>query len=274
MLELDFAGLCEQGPVRPNNEDFITHCCPAEENGVPGRGALFVVADGVGGSRAGEVASKEAAERLLQYYYVSSRKARRALQDAFTQSNLHVYDLSLTHAEYRRMQTTLTGLLLVGHTAHLGHVGDSRIYRVRGGAIEQLTNDHSEVGELVRMSIITAEDARHHPRRNVITRTIGGELLLKPDFRVEPLETGDIFVLCTDGLWEPVEEDVIAEIASSYPAEEACRRLIDLAIDRGATDNISIQTIKVLGLGPRPPETDGNKQGLLRRAIRLIGNRE
>lgn len=274
MLELEFAGLTEQGPVRDNNEDFIAQHCPAEPDAGLRKGSLFVVADGVGGNRAGEVASMEAARRLIGCYYESPRAPRRALQDAFNRSNIHVCDLGLARPEYRRMQTTLSTLTLVGSRAYIGHVGDSRIYRVRGGRIEQLTNDHSEVGELVRMSLITADEARHHPRRNIITRTVGGDLLLKPDFRDDPAEEGDIYVLCTDGLWEPVQEAEIAEATMACSPDEACRQLVSLALERGADDNISIQAIKVLALGPETSAPGGRSNGLLKRAFRFLGGQE
>ncbi len=274
MLELEFAGLTEQGPVRDNNEDFIAQHCPAEPDEELRKGSLFVVADGVGGNRAGEVASLEAAKCLIGCYYESSRAPRRALQDAFNRSNLHICDLGYARPEYRRMQTTLSTLTLVDNRAYIGHVGDSRVYRVRGGQIEQLTNDHSEVGELVRMSLITADEARHHPRRNIITRTVGGDLLLKPDFRDEQVEVGDIYVLCTDGLWEPVHEAEIAEATTACPTEEACRQLVDLALARGADDNISVQAIKVLALGSATSGPGGRSNGLLKRAFRLLGGQE
>src|SRR3954454_16053293 len=168
MLEIEFAGLSEQGPIRENNEDFIAHHSPTEPDEGLRKGYLFVVADGVGGNRAGEIASSEATRTLIHSYYASTAKPQRALQEAFKRSNLHVCDMGLTYPEYRRMQTTLSTLSLVGDQAYIGHVGDTRIYRIRDNMIQQLTGDHSEVGELVRMALISAEEARRHPRRNII----------------------------------------------------------------------------------------------------------
>jgi serine/threonine protein phosphatase PrpC len=124
------------------------------------------------------------------------------------------------------------------------------------------------------MALITAEEARHHPRRNIITRTVGGDLLLRPDFRSEPVEAGDIFVLCTDGLWDPVDEAEIVATTTDYAAAEACRYLVDLALARGADDNISIQMVKVLALGPQTAGHGGRGNGLLKRAFRFLGNQE
>lgn len=261
MSAIEHAGLSEQGPVRPNNEDYIAHRLPEDSELRRQRGGLFVVADGVGGNLAGEVASMEGAQNLLSVYYQSKAKwPDRALKEAFTSANLHVHDLSLSRPEYRRMQTTMAALALVGNDAHLGHLGDTRIYRARQGEVEQLTRDHSEVGELVRMQILTPEEARHHPRRNVITRSLGSTLIPQPDFRVHRVELGDVYVICTDGVWEPVEEPDMAEILARCSAAQACREMLDLAIERGTEDNISVHVVKVLDWesdfapnDPRPP---------------------
>jgi PPM family protein phosphatase len=243
---IEHSGVSEQGPVRTNNEDYIAHCCPPDAEVRAAKGYLFVVADGVGGDNAGEVASKEAAEKLIEGYYASQKPWARALQEAFGQANMHVHDLSHTSPEYRRMQTTLSAIALLNNQAFIGHVGDTRIYRVRGHEITQLTRDHSEVAELVRMQIITADEARHHPRRNIITRALGGDPFMQPEYHSIEVEKGDIFLLCTDGLWEPLTEREIAGIISTHPAHDSCRKLIDLAIERGTNDNLSIQVAKVV----------------------------
>jgi protein phosphatase len=270
---IEHSGLSEQGPVRPNNEDFIACRCPEEAETRFAKGHLFVIADGVGGSMAGEVASREAADKLLHCYYLSSRRYEKALQEAFQQTNLHVYDLSHSVPEYRRMQTTLSAIALIGRQAIIGHVGDTRIYQVRQQEIQQLTWDHSEVAELLRMQIITPEEARHHHRRNIITRSIGSALLLQPDFRTIEVEIGDIFVLCTDGLWEPVMESEIAAAVATHPPSEACRRLLDLAIERKTTDNLSIQVIKVVEWEEGTTDSAPRKTGLLQRSLQLLGKK-
>lgn len=269
MSTIEHAALCEQGPVRENNEDFIAHRVVEDGELRLQKGHLFVIADGVGGSQAGEVASMEASRTLLSTYYESTRKPGRALQEAVTQANLHVYDLSHSHAEYRRMQTTLSALVIIGDEAHLGHIGDSRVYRIRDGEVTQLTRDHSEVGELVRIQLLTPEEARHHPRRNIITRSIGSELMVQADFRVETVAAGDIFMLCTDGLWEPVTEPEMAEVVAKATPAEACRVLVEMAIERGTGDNLSIQVIKVLRVERAAPEPEAS--GLFQRVLRLLG---
>jgi protein phosphatase len=268
---IEHSGASETGPVRPNNEDFIAHECPEEAEVRHSKGSLFVVADGVGGGLAGEVASREAVSKLMSLYYSSSSVWGRALQEAFQQANLHIYDLSQDNPDYRRMQTTLSAIALVNNQAIVGHVGDTRIYRVRGHEIQQLTRDHSEVAELVRMQIITPEEARHHPRRNIITRSVGSELLLQAEFHNVEVELGDIFVLCTDGLWEPVEEAEIASAVTGHSASAACRLLLDLAVERGTHDNLSIQVAKVVEWDRHAAPVQTRQPGLLQRALGLFG---
>lgn len=270
---IEHSGFSEQGPVRANNEDFIAHCCPEEVDVRLSKGYLFAIADGVGGALAGEVACKEAADKLIDFYYNSPKVWGRALQEAFQQANLHVYDLSHSNPDYRRMQTTLSAVALMNDQAVVGHVGDTRIYQVRGREIQQLTKDHSEVEELVRMQIITREEARNHPRRNIITRSIGSEPFLQAQFRNIEVELGDIFVLCTDGLWEPVAEQEIVSTVTGRPTADACRLLLDLALERETQDNLSLQLVKVVEWERCVVRQAPPRLGLLHKALRIFGKK-
>jgi serine/threonine protein phosphatase PrpC len=268
---IEHFGACEQGSVRDNNEDYIASHRPEEIDLRLSKGYLFAVADGVGGESAGEVASREAVDALFRAYYANPKRWGRALQEAFQQANLHVYDLSQGNPEYRRMQTTLSAIALMNDQALVGFVGDSRIYQVRKGAIQQLTRDHSEVQELVRMQIITPEEARRHPRRHVITRSIGCDPLLQIEYRSIEVEIGDIFVLCTDGLWEPVEEQEIVDIVTNHPPEAACRQLVELAIERGTCDNLSLQVARVVSWERIPNVSTAYRPSLWERVLRRFG---
>ena len=270
---IEHAGISEQGPVRPNNEDFIACGCPEEAAVRVSKGHMFVIADGVGGNMAGEVASREAADKLLHVYYTSSRRPAKALEEAFQQTNLHVYDLSQSVPEYRRMQTTLSAIALVGRKAFIGHVGDTRIYQVRRQDIQQLSRDHSEVADLARMQVITREEARHHHRRNIINRSVGSAPFFRPDFKTIDVELGDIFVLCSDGLWEPVEEGEIAATVAAYPPSAACRMLLDMAIQRDTSDNLSVQVIKVVEWERDAAPTASGKTSWLQRSLQLFGKK-
>jgi PPM family protein phosphatase len=271
MTTLDYAGLSEQGPVRDNNEDFIACQIPPDPLLQGQKGYLFTIADGVGGHRAGEVASKQGTEKLIELYYAGGKNPLAALQRAFKQTNLHICDLGLTNPAYRRMATTLSAIALVGSQVHIGHVGDTRIYHIRGSAIQQLTRDHSEVGELVRMQILSPEEAQHHPRRHIITRSVGSDLMTQIDFRTEPVQAGDSFVLCTDGLWEPLSAAEIAEVVQGAAAADACQRLVELALDRGTDDNLSVQVVKVVELAGESLELSVRKNGFFRRRFNLLG---
>jgi protein phosphatase len=241
---IDHAGISEQGPIRKRNEDFIGHG-PSDD--VPAghhKGRLFIVCDGVGGSGAVDVASKEVTASVLSTYYTTKRRPDKALNDAIGQANLQVYDLSIKAGRVR-METTIAALAIVGHKAYIINVGDTRIYRIRNGTIEQVSTDHSEVAEMVKMRILTLENARNHPRRHVITRSMGSFPMVSPATRTENVEPGDTFVMCTDGLWEPVNDAEIAEAATTKEPKDACCSLIELAISRGSNDNVSVQIITV-----------------------------
>lgn len=267
---IEHFGATNQGPVRENNEDWVASHSPEDIELRLSKGYLFAVADGVGGGLAGEVASREAIETLFTSYYANPKRWGRALQEAFQQANLHVYDLGQKNPAYRRMQTTLSALALMNDQAVLGFVGDSRIYQVRQGKIQQLSRDHSEVQELVRMQIITPEEARRHPRRNVITRSIGSDPLLQIEYRNIEVEIGDIFVLCTDGLWEPVEEQDILSAVTKHPPEAACHHLMALAIERGTSDNLSLQIARVDGW-ERKPQFVTRQPSLWQRTLHWFG---
>ena len=245
MYTIDFAGISEQGNVRHKNEDSIAHTDPPEQEVRRHRGSLFIVADGVGGHGAGDVASQAAVKVVTEQYYNSAGKPDKALGHALQRANLHIFDLGI-ETNKARMQTTVSAISFLGAGACIAHVGDTRIYRVRGpSSFEQLTRDDSEVGELVRMKIVAPENARNHPRRSVITRAVGSETMLRPQVRFETVEINDTFVMCTDGIWEPIQDEEIAHIAAENGPDQACRILIDMALERKSKDNVSVQVIRV-----------------------------
>ena len=264
-MTIEFGAVSETGPVREHNEDFIGHFVPDDEATRAEKGCLFVVCDGVGGSEAGEVASRECVETLLAFYQTdTSTRPDRALKSGVEVANMRVFDLGQANRR-SKMKTTLAALLLVGESAHIGYVGDTRIYLLRDGELRQISRDHSEVQELVRLGIISAEEARHHPRRNIITRSLGGELMIQADFRVEKVEAGDVFLLLTDGIWEPLEDAVLAKVIAAHEPQSACAELVRMAIEGGSSDNLSAQVVRVVATGeamPAPP-----KRGLLGRLL-------
>jgi len=231
----------DQGLKRAHNEDHLGTWIPddARQNG---RGILLVVADGMGGSLAGEVASQLAVDCVLREYQDGEDSILEDLRRAVESANQIVHDQSVAYPDLRGMGTTCTAVVLRGPEAYLAHVGDSRAYLVRKGSIRQLTQDHSLVAQLVQHRQLTAEQAKSDPRSNVVTRSVGVGAAVEVDAeRVkDPLVMGDTVLLCTDGLHGLVRDEEIAAAASQSDLEKACHELIDLAKERGGHDNITV----------------------------------
>jgi serine/threonine protein phosphatase PrpC len=273
-IAVEYAGLTVVGPVREHNEDrlgwvavdggspFVT---PAEEHVLAesvansSQGLVFAVADGLGGYGGGEIAAGMAVEASLSQAQRSLAGGGRVpgiLRDAFNRANHTILDAAIGGIGGRKMQSTLSALVITPGEAHLGHVGDSRVYRRREGELELLTTDHSQVMELLRMHIITPEQAITHPARYALTRSVGGDITVRTDIRNERLERDDAFLLCSDGLWSNVTSSEIAEALTRPPAE-TCRRLVDLALERGGDDNATAMAIRVREAGLRPEAPQG-----------------
>src|ERR1051325_4054169 len=208
MLELESGGVTEAGPHREGNADTIGSFAPGDAVAVQRKGFLYVVADGLGGHAAGEVASSSAVARLGEEYYSPSNHTRiePALRQAVQAANLRIHELTHRHPEYRSMETTLTAIAIAGAQAYVAHVGDTRVYHWRAGRLVQLTTDHSEAAELVRMRILKPERVRDHPGRNTLTRTLGSRLIPRPDYLRHPIASGDQFLLCSDGMWSELDD--------------------------------------------------------------------
>lgn len=209
---------------------------------------LYLVADGMGGHTAGQVASELAAEASLQAIRAlegASASLAEKLRYAVASANRAIYTTARERPELAGMGTTFVGLLAGEGRAALAHVGDSRAYLVRGGRIRQLTDDHSIVGELLRRHEISEDDAREHPHRHVLTRALGVRRAVEPDLaELTPL-AGDLFVLCSDGLTNHVEDHEIAKsVSEGDDLQEACERLVDLANGRGGEDNTTLLVVR------------------------------
>lgn len=252
MIEIDCAGVSEQGP-RPTNEDRIGAAVPTDPTVRERKGGLFVVADGLGGHRAGEIASETAVRTVIDDYYAPSSHGRveTALQRAVQAANLRIYDLAQRDSELRAMGTTLVALAVTGTQAYVAHVGDSRVYHWRAGQLILLTNDHSEAAELARLGLVRRDRLADHPGRNALTRSLGTDLIVRPDFIRRPIVAGDRFLLCSDGLWSEVGDGEIAE-ALTHPPERACRLLAQLALANGSADNVTAQVVHVAAASGTP----------------------
>ncbi|HYC76742.1 MAG TPA: Stp1/IreP family PP2C-type Ser/Thr phosphatase [Planctomycetota bacterium] len=251
--------LSDVGSVRSENQD---RCGVSEEvDGAEGarRGRLFVVCDGMGGHNGGSIASATAVEALLEAW----RKAegggvRRRLANSIETANAEVRRKAAQDVTLRNMGTTLVAVALAGSRAQVAHVGDSRCYLLRDGKAELLTRDHTYLNELVDVGLLTPEQARQHPDRNIITRCIGVGDGLQVDFRTVPLREGDRFLLCTDGLYNYVDADELVREAARHEPGEAAKRLVDLANRRGGEDNITCLIVRVnrVPQAPESPEDD------------------
>ena len=244
-------GLTDRGSVRQNNEDYFGFYIPEDPGTRTKRGSLFAVSDGVGGSAAGEAASAEAVNVLLQEYYFGkhSEKAPDRLKNAFQCTTFHVYTLSVSNTAARNMKCTLTTLLVHQDRFFIAHVGDSKVLLLRDDRIIQLTNDHNLVGKLLRLGLISEEDARNHPDKNVLLKAVGEGPLLVPDFRYGALKPGALFCLVTDGILEHAGMEELQSFL--LEREPSPQRLSELAAElnrRGGYDNMTILMVKVNGV--------------------------
>jgi len=235
------AAQTDPGRKRDLNEDAVLY-------ELTPYGGVFVVADGMGGHRTGEVASRLAVDHITANLR-QDLPSPQNLVKAFEAANREIYSAGQA-PESRGMGTTATALWLDLPYAILGHVGDSRAYLYRKGEMIQLTNDHSWVAERVRQGVLTEAEARNHRWRNVITNALGSFPQVRVDLIGLKVEPGDLFLLCSDGLTSVLDDPVIAEVLRNYPPEQAVPRLIALANEWGGPDNISVV---VAAVGPHIP---------------------
>jgi protein phosphatase len=235
------------GCVRDLNEDCCQVVHPTDPGVLHRKGVLVLVADGMGGCQAGEVASRFAVETVAHAYYSSAAEPRAALADAFQEANREIHRFSLVRHELNGMGTTCTALVIHGGMAHSAHVGDSRLYLVRSSSIYQLTEDHSVVTQLVKQGRLTPATARRHTGRNIILRALGSRATVEVSTWEQPMpvRAGDSFVLCSDGLHDAVSDEEIRAATESGDAAAACESLVATARERGGYDNITVAIARV-----------------------------
>lgn len=225
--------------VRSDNQDtFLTLIDDAQEQ------ALLIVCDGMGGAKAGNIASTIAAHTFADRLKALSREGVpdiRAVRTAVDSANAAVFEQSISDPDLEGMGTTLVAAAVEHKRTVLVNIGDSRAYRIRGEEITQLTRDHSYVQELFRQGKLTAEEVRCHPNRNLITRAVGVDEFVQADIFEGELAPTDLLLLCSDGLTGMVEDDeIVITVNTSHSLEEAVDRLIALACDHGGSDNITV----------------------------------
>jgi protein phosphatase len=242
-MRLQATGQSDRGKKRENNEDSLL---------MDDSLALYAVADGIGGQSGGEVASRMAVETLGESLAGLRRggspapdEPALALAAGFRLANSRIIDFALANPDLEGMGTTMTALFVNGSTAHVAHVGDSRAYLFRHGRLTQITDDHGFVAEQVRAGLVTPEQARRSPYRHIITRALGIGQDLKVDLRTIEAQERDVFLLCTDGLTEMVEDHVIERILDKTPPGRAAGELVDSANGNGGVDNITVVVVRV-----------------------------
>jgi protein phosphatase len=244
------------GLVRSENQDFGTYTTPREESSSHPGGRLLVVADGMGGHRGGATASRLAGETVkAQYLGSETYDIAQALRESLTRANARIFTEAQANPDLRGMGTTTSALVVKNNQAWFAHVGDSRIYLVRGDEIRQITEDHSLVASMVREGLLTPKEAETHPRRNVLQRSMGvGE-----DVEIDvsgpfDIQENDVFILCSDGLHGLVREPELKEIAA-LPIDQAATEYVRRALSRGAPDNVTVIVAKIVPIGDVGNET-------------------
>jgi PPM family protein phosphatase len=233
----DSAGITDAGRKRRRNEDSFVREPP-----------LFAVADGMGGAQAGEVASRLAAAAFREFHEADQLDPEERVAAIIQEANRRIYERARSDAQASGMGTTITAGLVSGGSVAIGHVGDSRAYRLRGGKLEQLTEDHSLVADLVRSGRLSPEEADAHPQRSVITRALGTDLEVDVDTFTVEAEADDVFVLCSDGLTTMVDdEDIARTVAHSDSLEHATKALVKAANRAGGEDNVTVVLFRLEG---------------------------
>ena len=242
-------GLTDKGKVRAENQDcFLLELCPEQKC------LIAVLCDGMGGASAGEVASELCSKTFVGKVFEKlcacggkRPNYRQILQSSCAETNGVVYEYSRFSEEYHGMGTTLVGgVIKENGTGYIINVGDSRAYLIqpKKDVISQISQDHSLVAELVRFGAITSEEAREHPRKNIITRALGTESEMDSDFFPIRLGAGELLLLCSDGLSNQIRDEELLEEAKTHGEPEAlCRRLMEMVLERGAQDNVTVVVV-------------------------------
>lgn len=246
-VTLEAAGRTDTGALRMNNEDAFRCCC---EQGV------FVVCDGMGGAAGGEVASRMAAESVSQALCSKNRETglrdgavKSALVDAIAIANRKIYERAQSDAVVAGMGTTIVAVHVSPGVVHLAHVGDSRCYLWREGQMSLLTEDHSLVGEQVRLGRLSAEEAENSPYRNVITRALGTQNTVMTEYQQIDVQDGDVLLLCSDGLTRELNDGeiagLVAKAAGGEDLDGVCKTLVERANAAGGRDNITCVLVRI-----------------------------
>lgn len=239
---LESFSITDTGRLRESNQDSVF----CDENAVGVFDNLFLVADGMGGHNAGDLASRVCIDTFVERVKETPKRTPVGiLEDATITANDEILRKSLEDTHYRGMGTTLVGMTIEEDTAYIINIGDSRLYQIRGG-ITQITTDHSLVEEMVMSGEIKKDEMRTHPNKNIITRALGTSKLPKPDCFELEVKSGDVYLLCSDGLSNMIDDKEIEGIVSGGgPLDEIGHSLVDAANEAGGKDNISVVLVRI-----------------------------
>jgi PPM family protein phosphatase len=243
MLDIEFAEISDCGPVREHNEDFLGHSLPLTPEHARNRGWVFTLADGVGGQDRGEVASRLTVETVLRECAKATpgENPSSLLTRAIQAANTQVYE-----AGHGAIASTLVACVLRFDRATIAHVGDSRCYLIRHGRPQLLTRDHTVINEQVRLGLFTEQEAQKAVTKNVLSRSIGINLFVAPEVSEHNVRSGDLLLLCSDGLHGAVPgEDIMRIAASGASLKDAAQQLIAIANQSDGGDNVSVQLIRI-----------------------------
>jgi PPM family protein phosphatase len=249
-FEIAGAMLTDVGRVRSSNEDSVAFVIPPKNDPAASRGCLLLVADGMGGHAAGEVASALAVEAVRRVYFSIEAPVPKSLMRAFETANRAIFEHAKHNPDCKGMGTTCTALAVHDGQVWLAHVGDSRAYLLRGGKLTQLSDDQTVHAQMIREGLMTEEESKTRGGGNVVLQALGTGADVVPAVWEKgiPLIEGDTLVLCSDGLWNMVDDAAIAEIAACAAPREACQNLVGAALEAGGYDNVSVGIFAV-----RPP---------------------
>lgn len=258
MSEINAVVRSDLGNVRQNNEDTGLFVRLADEGIRRVKGYLLLVADGMGGHLAGEIASQMAAELINREYFQYTDTIEKSLLRAFQIANRQIFDEARTHNTFRGMGTTCTAIVVHEQQLYFAHVGDSRAYLFKAGQLVQLTQDHTYVQELLRRGELSVEAAASHPERNVLTQAMGTKTDIQVDLGrcVLPFDLGDRLLLCSDGLYEYCREADLSRLLRLESLPDAAEALIQLAKSRGGHDNITVVLAERMALRPETPSKE------------------
>jgi len=257
-LNLKAIGYTDKGVVRSNNQDsFLVHIFSGDTNN---NSLVAIVADGVGGAKAGSTASIKAVDVVKDYLLNEANSPQHDLKRAIEAANQEIYTLSSANEEYRGMATTCSALMIKDNKVITGHVGDSRIYRIRDKEIERLSEDHTLPMRLFKNGEIDLTELDDHPQSHVLTNALGARANVEVDMNSSSLMVNDMYILCSDGLYKYLNDDELIDVASQTPLDSLPEKLVAMANERGGSDNITVIVVKV------------NDDNVSNRTVRISGD--